>query len=303
MIMNNIFHIHFRNFQFFSVRDLSIEEKHLLFNELTTKKANIYFFIKKNIFFESVKIKEEYKITGNFINNLKQKKRFAFDMYQYYEELLLPIAKEKKLSLEYIINQKMANLYYPNKCVSQLELENKYKELASITEINLSFASLYDPLSQKNLELDTYKLINYFKYPIDKNFIKSDIIYIGKSNDKKGIISRIINHEKWLPILSPRSNLDGDEICVFMFEIVFSNSLEIPKDIYIEACEQILINYFKPPENNLHKNSSLRTEKIKKLKSYGFNNYLIELNFEDLICNFGTQHVPHNLKHFIVNSL
>ena len=57
MIMNNIFHIHFRNFQFFSVRDLSIEEKHLLFNELTTKKANIYFFIKKNIFFESIKIK------------------------------------------------------------------------------------------------------------------------------------------------------------------------------------------------------------------------------------------------------
>lgn len=303
MIMNNIFHIHFRNFQFFSVRDLSIEEKHLLFNELTTKKANIYFFIKKNIFFESIKIKEEYKITGNFINNLKQKKRFAFDMYQYYEELLLPIAKEKKLSLEYIINQKMANLYYPNKCVSQLELENKYKNLASITEINLSFASLYDPLSQKNLELDTYKLINYFKYPIDKNFIKSDIIYIGKSNDKKGIISRIINHEKWLPILSPRSNLDGDEICVFMFEIAFSNSLKIPKDIYIEACEQILINYFKPPENNLHKNSSLSTEKIKKLKSYGFNNYLIELNFEDLICNFGTQYVPHNLKHFIVNSL
>ena len=303
MIMNNIFHIHFRNFQFFSVRDLSIEEKHLLFNELTTKKANIYFFIKKNIFFESIKIKEEYKITGNFINNLKQKKRFAFDMYQYYEELLLPIAKEKKLSLEYIINQKMANLYYPNTCVSQLELENTYKKLASITEINLSLASLDDPLSQKNLELDTYKLINYFKYPIDKNFIKSDIIYIGKSNDKKGIISRIINHEKWLPILSPRSNLDGDEICVFMFEIAFSNSLKIPKDIYIEACEQILINYFKPPENNLHKNSSLSTEKIKKLKSYGFNNYLIELNFEDLICNFGTQYVPHNLKHFIVNSL
>lgn len=55
MIMNNIFHIHFRNFQFFSVRDLSIEEKHLLFNELTTKKANIYFFIKKNIFLKALK--------------------------------------------------------------------------------------------------------------------------------------------------------------------------------------------------------------------------------------------------------
>lgn len=55
MIMNNIFHIHFRNFQFFSVRDLSIEEKHLLFNELTTKKANIYFLLRKIYFLKALK--------------------------------------------------------------------------------------------------------------------------------------------------------------------------------------------------------------------------------------------------------
>ena len=43
-----------------------------------------------------------------------------------------------------------------------IRIGNKYKKLASITEINLFFASLYDPLSQKNLELDTYKTNQLF---------------------------------------------------------------------------------------------------------------------------------------------
>mgnify|MGYP000881724348 FL=1 len=300
--MNNTLHIYFKEFQFFSVRDLSIKEKHLLFNKLTKEKANIYFFIKKNVYFDRIDILDKYKITGDFINNIEKKYKFNFDMYKYYEKLLYPIAEKTGLSIEHILNQRMADLYYPNSMVTQKELENKYKEIAFIKEKNLSFASLYDPLYKSELELDTYKLINYFKYHINKDFVKSDIIYIGKSTDKKGIISRIINHEKWLPILSPRNEFDGDEICVFMFEIAFKNNLNIPKDIYIEACEQILINYFKPKENDLHKNSTLETEKISKLKKFGFDNYLIELNFEDLICNFGTKEIPHSLKHFITNN-
>lgn len=269
------FKAYLEEYQFFPVINLSDEEERKIFdNKLTLKEAKIYFFIQSKAKFKNVRfLKNEEKLNCKIINESNEVYSFSIK-HSFPTRILTP--PSNKFS----------------KLINKIFMNN----ISSILEINTNNPN-------KPTFIHLFQVVNGAKnVNLPKNFLKSEIVYLGKSDNAKGILhGRVYRHEKTLPILGKLGVLN-DEILIFVFKInLVDEAKNLPNDIYIPVVEEILIRYFQPRENREYLTTKTATSKHwKKMQNLGFTDYCIEMNFDDDVCCFGTSKKEFRTKHLIL---
>lgn len=317
--MKKLFKVYLRNYKFQPIVHLADSKNiELIDDNFTRNVAKLYFFVKSNCYLDNVSI-NEFMVSGQVFNNrkttflrkitsiLKRKHKFSFQIPDFLESLLINIYKDNKNNIQSFLKEEPTAENILDYILYSLNITRKSYTQKNLTN-NTSLFKYRDPMFgyEEKPPVHIYQLISSGLVSIPSEYVDTDILYIGKSDNVNGILKgRILGHEKMLPILGEMGAYN-DEILVFMFEIVLDSvdSQNIPKNIFIPCVEEILIRYFNPPKNTEYVSTKLGQSKhIKKLIELGFENYLVELNFDDQVCNFGTHSIPYSQNHIISGKL
>ena len=318
-----LFKAYLRDYQFFPIVHLADDNNHKFYDsDLIKNRAKIYFFVESKNYFSNVRLLDNM-VSGKVINNLGEIKEFEFDKTMPFDAVIKKNAQDNITHKNKSIDSEVE--YLRNCCRNDISyniigsdvalLIYKYKFLKQISNFLNKLIHPYSNLLTVSVKGENlpfifhlYQLINGKIINIQDNFLETNIIYIGKSDNAKGILKgRIYGHEKMLPILG-KHGTTHDEILVFIFEIILDIKNNVQKEIYIPVVEEILIRYFMKNSRTTKNKEYIsertgQSENVKKLIKLGFNDYLIELNFNDEVCRFGTDVIPYNKKHFIKGRL
>ncbi|WP_118808893.1 hypothetical protein [Haemophilus haemolyticus] len=317
--MKKLFKVYLRNYKFLPIVNLAdYKNIDLIDDDFTKNVAKLYFFVKSNCYLDNVSI-NEFTVSGQVFNNrknhflrnvpncLRRKHKFSFEIPNFLESLLINIYKDNKNDIQSFLKEEPTAKNILDYILSSLNINRASYTQKNLTN-NTSLFKYREPIFgyKEQPPVHIYQLINAGLVSIPSKYMDTHILYIGKSDNVNGILKgRILGHEKMLPILGEMGTYN-DEILVFMFEIFLDSvdSQNVPKDIFIPCVEELLIRYFNPPKNIEYVSTKLgQTKHIKKLIELGFENYLVELNFDDQVCNFGTQSIPYSQKHIILGKL
>lgn len=312
-----IFKAYLRKYQFFPIVHLANDENHEVYNnDLIKKNAKIYFFVKSKNYFSDVRFSEN-AVHGKVVNTAGHTSKFKFNKTQPFSDLILK-EMEKSGEREDVVTQKFNHIFSYKLIGSDIIiLLNKiYGDRFKNKLIQSIFINILKKLVHPRTNVLTvfknnhyfqvfhlYQLINGKAINTDKDFLQTNILYIGKSDNAKGILEgRIYKHEKHLPILGEYGT-SNDEILVFIFEILLENK-RMNKNIYIPIVEEILIRYFSPGKNKQYVTEKKgKTSHVQKLIDKGFTDYYIELIFDDAVCRFGSEKREFSRKHIIKGKL
>lgn len=275
-----IFKAYLGRYQFFPIINIADEQNHQFYeSELINQQAKIYFFVKSKNYFSDVKSDFGLANVTGFVNN-PHGSRESFDFAKY-----LPFIGA------FNINQ-----------IPQIEKEIKENGVYKLAKSPSNVIDIYKR-GEIMYTMHLYQLINGRIITVPKDFLESNILYIGKSDTAKGILKgRIYKHEKTLPILGEHGT-SNDEILVFIFEIRCEND-NIQRELYIPVVEEILIRYFQPNKNKEYiSEKNGQTKHVKELMDLGFTDYYMELNFDDDVCRFGSETIIYSKKHIIKGEL
>lgn len=295
-----IFKAYLGKYQFNPYIHIASEYKEILDNDFTKDKAKVYFFIKSKAIFSELAI-NEFSVNGKVINN-DSKINIQFNICSFLGDLLLKIYDNNKNNIKHHVKEREAEKIADYILASMNLDRSAYSQRIDLSLGNGLFTYRDPILGGNTMPVHIYQLINSELLTLKD--IKTDILYIGKSDSVDGILKgRIFNHEKSGHILG-ELGMKNDYLSVFMFEICVDPSIKIDKEIYIPCVEEILIRYFKPKYNKDYLMTKKGSSKhIEKLMNLGFTDCCIELNFDDDICSFGTEVRTHSKKHIISEKL
>ncbi|WP_439239557.1 hypothetical protein [Lonepinella sp. BR2919] len=307
--VNRLFKVYLKRYQMEPIVHLAGINKdkeilNILDQDFTKEIAKIYFFVRSNSFLSKMSIKN-YRVSGE-VHNLKNGKRdFRFHLSDFFSDILFKLYDIHRNEIPASLKREAYDIFnyiIENKLVANFEIKNQ--TLSIFDKTNCFSYKIGGEHNYNEPYIHLYQLINANLIDVDRDFLESNVLYIGKSDNTKGILKgRILGHEKMLPILGD-IGVKNDEVLVFMFELCVDTLLDIPADIYIPCVEEILIRYFRPNKNDQYVESRIgKTTHINDLMNMGFEDYFVELNFDDHICRFGNEHISYSRKHFISGKL